>query len=86
MLQTAHQAVVEIAPLPVGDYEPGGNPLRVAERKTAPDLVASNADLHLFAQAEALLSSGVAPLIVLEGDWSQVPGWMDPNAVRGALT
>jgi len=86
LLETTYGVQVEIAQLPVGDYELGGTPLRVVERKTAPDFVASIADQRVFAQVEALLASGVAPLIVLEGDWSSVPSQMHPNAIRGALT
>lgn len=56
------------------------------KRKTAADLLASIADQRLFAQVESLLESAVAPLIVLEGDWTGLPSRMHPNAVRGAMT
>jgi len=77
---------IEVAPLRAGDYELGGRPIRVAELKAAPDLVALIADQRLFAQVDALLTSGVAPVVVLEGDWRRVQSRMHPNAIRGALT
>jgi fanconi anemia group M protein len=86
LLETTHHVVVEVVQLAVGDYELGGNPLRIVERKNAADFVASIADQRLFEQVESLLESAVTPLVVLEGDWTGLPSQMHPNAVRGALT
>ena|SRR5438045_3642005 len=58
---------IEVAPLRVGDYDVGGNPRRVFERKTGSDFLGSLAQGRLFAQLTALRKSRFAPVLLLEG-------------------
>src|SRR2546429_6776619 len=77
---------IEVAPLRVGDYDVGGNPRRVFERKTGSDFLGSLAQGRLFAQLTALRKSRFAPVLLLEGDPLLVSGsQMRPESIRGAL-
>jgi len=78
---------IEVAPLRVGDYDVGGNPRRVFERKTGSDFLGSLAQGRLFAQLTALRKSRFAPILLLEGDPLRVShSEMRPESIRGALT
>ena len=77
---------IEVAPLRVGDYDVGGNPRRVFERKTGSDFLGSLAQGRLFAQLTALRKSRFAPVLLLEGDPLRVShSQMRPESIRGAL-
>jgi len=87
LLAAMPQVHIEVIPLHMGDYDVGGNPRRVFERKTGSDFLISLAQGRLFAQLTALLKSRFAPILLLEGDplcvgYSQ----MRPESIRGALT
>ena len=87
LLAAMPQVHMEVTPLRMGDYDVGGNPRRVFERKTGSDFLISLAQGRLFAQLTALLKSRFAPILLLEGDplcvgYSQ----MRPESIRGALT
>ncbi|MEL9991079.1 MAG: ERCC4 domain-containing protein [Thermoproteus sp.] len=69
--------------LEVGDYIAGD---LIFERKSAHDFISSIADGRLFEQISKLTSSGLRPVIVIEGDlWRAVNmREVHPNAVLGA--
>src|SRR5204863_3244416 len=78
---------IEVAPLGVGDYDVGGDPRRVFERKTGSDFLCSLAQGRLFAQLAALRKSRFAPILLLEGDPLRVGhSQMRPESIRGALS
>lgn len=75
LLADMPQVKAESVQLEVGDYDVGGDPRRVIERKSASDLVLSIEDGRLFEQLNALLKSSFAPILLLEGD---------PHSVRSS--
>src|SRR5438270_4126371 len=87
MLATMPQVHIEVMPLHMGDYDIGGDPCRVFERKTGSDFLGSLAQGRLFAQLSALRKSRCAPILLLEGDPLRVShSQMRPESIRGALT
>jgi len=77
---------IELTPLLVGDYDVGGDPRRVFERKTGSDFLSSLAQGRLFAQLIALRKNCCAPILLLEGDPLRVShSQMRPESIRGAL-
>ncbi len=87
LLAVMPQVHVEVTQLQVGDYDVGGDPRRVVERKTATDFLISLQQGRLFEQFAALLATDFAPLLLLEGDPLRVGrSQMRPEAIRGALT
>jgi Fanconi anemia group M protein len=86
LLAAMPQVHIEVIPLHMGDYDVGGDPCRVIERKTASDFVASLAEGRLFAQLAALRKGRFAPILLLEGDPLLVDhSQMRPESIRGAL-
>lgn len=78
---------IEKVQLLMGDYDVGGDPHRVIERKSASDFLLSIESGRLFEQLTALQNSEFAPLLLLEGDpLSMSRTKMRPEAIRGALT
>lgn len=69
--------------LDVGDYIAG---YFIFERKSSHDFISSIADGRLFEQAAKLLSSGLKPVVIVEGDlWRAVDSRdVHQNAVLGA--
>src|SRR5436190_4137802 len=87
LLAAMPQAHIEVAPLRVGDYDVGGDPRRVFERKTGSDFLCSLAQGHLFAQLTALRKSRFVPILLLEGDPLRVShSRMRRESIRGALS
>ncbi len=87
LLAAMLQVHVEVIPLRIGDYDVGGDPCRVFERKTASDFISSLAQGRLFAQLTELRKSRFAPILLLEGDPLGVGhSQMRPESIRGALT
>ena len=87
LLAAMPQVHIEVTPLHMGDYDVGGDPRRVFERKTGNDFLSSLAQGRLFAQLTALLASDFAPILLLEGDPLRVShSQMRPESIRGALT
>src|SRR2546421_7202041 len=87
LLAALPQVHIEVIPLHVGDYDVGGDPCRVIERKTGSDFLASLTEGRLFAQLAELRKSRFAPILLLEGDPLRVDhSQMRPESVRGALT
>src|ERR1700693_1585648 len=87
LLAAMPQVHIEVTPLRMGDYDVGGDPRRVFERKTGSDFLSSLAQGRLFAQLTALLKSRFAPILLLEGDPLRVSySQMSPESIRGALT
>ncbi len=87
LLAAMPQVLLEVTPLHMGDYDVGGNPRRVFERKTATDFLSSLAQGRLFEQLTALLESHFAPILLLEGDPLRVShSQMRAESIRGALT
>jgi ERCC4-type nuclease len=87
LLAAMAQVHVELTELQVGDYDVGGDPRRVIERKTASDFLSSLQQGRLFEQLTALLASDFAPILLLEGDPLRVSrSHMRPESIRGALT
>jgi len=80
------QVQLERVQLEVGDYDVGGDPRRVVERKSASDFVISIEDGRIFSQLTALLATDFAPILLLEGDPLHVRSQMRPEAIRGAMT
>ncbi|AAL63692.1 ERCC4 domain-containing protein [Pyrobaculum aerophilum] len=70
--------------LEAGDYAAGGY---VFERKSVDDFVNSVIEGRIFEQAEKLKSTGLKPVVVVEGDlWGELKyRKISPNAVLGAL-
>jgi Fanconi anemia group M protein len=86
LLDAMPQVHIEVIPLRTGDYDVGGDPCRVIERKTASDFLASLTEGRLFAQLAALRKSRFAPILLLEGDPLRVDhSQMHPESIRGAL-
>jgi len=86
LLATMPQVHIEVTPLRVGDYDVGGDPCRVFERKTGSDFLCSLAQGRLFAQLAALQRRRFAPILLLEGDPLRVDhSLMRPESIRGAL-
>ncbi len=87
LLAAMPQVHIEVIPLHMGDYDVGGDPCRVFERKTASDFLTSLAQGRLFTQLTALRKSRFAPILLLEGDPLRVGhSQMRPESIRGALT
>ncbi len=87
LLAAMPQVHIEVTPLHMGDYDVGGDPRRVFERKTGSDFLISLAQGRLFEQLTALLASDFAPILLLEGDPHRVShSQMRPESIRGALT
>src|SRR6266705_5779642 len=87
LLAAMSQVHSEMAPLGMGDYDVGGDPCRVFERKTGSDFLSSLAQGRLFAQLTALRKSRFSPILLLEGDPQRVShSQMRPESIRGALT
>ena len=86
LLAALPQVHIEVIPLRTGDYDVGGDPCRVIERKTGSDFLASLTEGRLFAQLAALRKSRFAPILLLEGDPLRVDhSQMRPESIRGAL-
>src|SRR5207253_735128 len=86
LLAAMPQVHIEVIPLRTGDYDVGGDPRRVFERKTGSDFLGSLAQGRLFAQLTALRKSRFAPILLLEGDPLRVShSEMRPESIRGAL-
>jgi ERCC4-type nuclease len=86
LLAAMPQVHIEMTPLHVGDYDLGGDPRRVLERKTGSDFLSSLAQGRLFAQLTTLRKSRFAPILLLEGDPLRVDhSQMRPESIRGAL-
>ena len=62
LLAAMPQVHIELTPLRVGDYDVGGYPCRVLERKTASDFLNSLAQGRLFAQLAELRKSRFDPI------------------------
>ncbi len=87
LLAAMPQTHIEVAPLRMGDYDVGGDPRRVFERKTGSDFLCSLAQGRLFAQLAALRKSRFAPILLLEGDPLRVShSRMRPESISGALS
>jgi len=87
LLAAMPQVQISVMQLQMGDYDVGGDPPRVFERKTASDFLISLADGRLFQQLTMLLNSEFAPLLLLEGDPLRVTrSQMRPESIRGAMT
>jgi ERCC4-type nuclease len=87
LLAARPQVHIEVIQLHVGDYDIGGDPCRVIERKTGSDFLCSLEQGRLFPQLATLRKNGFAPILLLEGDplcagYSQ----MRPESICGALT
>jgi ERCC4-type nuclease len=86
LLAAMPQIHVEMIPLQMGDYDVGGDPCRIIERKTGSDFLCSLAQGRLFPQLAELLKSRFAPILLLEGDPLSVShSQMRPESIRGAL-
>ncbi len=68
LLAAMPQVHIELTPLRIGDYDVGGDPRLVLERKTGSDFLSSLAQGRLFAQLTELRKSRFAPILLLEGD------------------
>ena len=86
LLAAMPQVHIEVIPLRTGDYDVGGDPCRVIERKAASDFLTSLAQGRLFAQLAELRKSRFMPILLLEGDPLGVDhSQMRPESIRGAL-
>ena len=86
LLAAMPQVHIEVIPLRMGDYDVGGDPRRVFERKTGSDFLSSLAQGRLFAQLTALRKSRFAPILLLEGDPLRAGhSQMRSESIRGAL-
>jgi len=87
LLAAMPQVHAEVIPLRLGDYDVGGDPCRVFERKTASDFLCSLAQGRLFAQLTALRKNRCAPILLLEGDPLRAGhSRIRPESIRGALS
>src|SRR5438067_1794425 len=87
LLAAMPQVHIKVIPLHMGDYDIGGDPCRVFERKTGSDFLCSLEQGRLFPQLTALRKSGFAPILLLEGNPLHVGhSQMRPESIRGALT
>ncbi len=73
---------ITVETLAIGDYQITDD--LIIERKTASDFVSSITDKRLYKQAKDMVDNFKKPVIILEGD-NLYSGFMNPNAVRGAL-
>ena len=73
---------IKVETLAIGDYQITDD--LIIERKTASDFVSSITDKRLYKQAKDMVDNFKKPVIILEGD-NLYSGFMNPNAVRGAL-
>src|SRR6266571_2834650 len=62
LLAAMPQVHIQVTPLCVGDYDVGGDPRRIFERKTGSDFLSSLAQGRLFAQLTALRKSRFSPI------------------------
>lgn len=86
LLATMPQIHIEVTSLRMGDYDVGGDPCRIFERKTGSDFLCSLAQGRIFPQLTALRKSRFAPILLLEGDPLCVGhSQMRPESIRGAL-
>jgi Fanconi anemia group M protein len=76
-------ASVAVRRLEAGDVAIGDQVL--VERKTTNDLVGSLADGRLFRQARQLAQRAARPIVILEGDPTDIETRVDPGSYRGAL-
>jgi len=80
------QMHITMVNLTVGDYDLGGSPARIIERKTASDLILSIQQGRLFEQLDAMQATEFVPILLLEGDPLRVAhSRMTPESIRGAL-
>src|SRR5216110_532300 len=87
LLAAMPQVQISVMQLQMGDYDVGGDPPRVFERKTASDFLISLAEGRLFQQLLTLLQSDFAPILLLEGDPLHVTrSQIRPESIRGAMT
>src|SRR5260221_3565739 len=87
LLSAMPQVSIEVITLRMGDYDVGGDPPRVFERKTGSDFLSSLVQGRLFPQLTALRKSGFAPILLLEGDPLRVGhSQMRPESIPGALS
>jgi ERCC4-type nuclease len=87
LLAAMPQVHIEVIPLHMGDYDIGGDPCRVIERKTGSDFLCSLEQGRLFPQLATLRKNGFAPILLLEGDpLCAGHSQMRPASIRGALT
>jgi ERCC4-type nuclease len=87
LLAAMPQVHIQVTPLRMGDYDVGGDPCRVIERKTASDFLVSLAEGRLFAQLAALRNSRFLPILLLEGDPLRVDhSRMRLESICGALS
>src|SRR5947199_2642430 len=87
LLAAMPQVHIEVMPLHMGDYDIGGDPCRVIERKTGSDFLVSLAEGRLFAQLAALRNRRFLPILLLEGDPLRVDrSRMRLESIRGALS
>ena len=87
LLASMPQVHIEVMPLHMGDYDIGGDPCRVLERKTGSDFLCSLEQGRLFPQLATVRKNGFAPILLLEGDPLCVGhSQMRPESIRGALT
>jgi ERCC4-type nuclease len=85
LLAAMPQVHIEVIPLRMGDYDIGGGPYRVFERKAGSDFLISLAQGRLFAQLTVLRKSRFAPILLPEGDPLRVDhSQMGPESIRGA--
>lgn len=73
---------ITVETLAIGDYQITDD--LIIERKTASDFVSSITDKRLYKQAKDMVDNFNKPIMILEGD-NLYSGFMNPNAVRGAL-
>jgi ERCC4-type nuclease len=74
---------LSFAALPSGDYVLSDDVAVL--RKTASDFVASILDRRLFGQATRMSVLFPRPILIVEGDLTQLPHSIDIGAIRGAL-
>lgn len=78
-----HDALVEVKPLPFGDYII--NDSITIERKTARDFLISIIDGRLFTQLSNLKKHCPCPVVLIEGNPFKMDVDIDPAAIKGAL-
>jgi ERCC4-type nuclease len=83
LLAAFGDVTLTFAALPSADYVL--SEAVAVERKTASDFVASILDRQLFGQATKMQLLFTRPLMIVEGDLTQVPHSIDLEAIRGAL-
>lgn len=75
---------VEFESLPTADYVLSSTV--AVERKEVGDFVHSIMDRRLFGQAAKLRAEFERPILIFEGDFTQVRSAISPEAIRGALS